>query len=121
MFLRGLFLLSSLCILGSSVNAQCPSNPLQHNYTADLVLAAGWSSSLVSNDLNFPRGMLFDLEGNLLVVDKGIGVVGWKVVEREDGGACLVEKKVIVENDQVRLEFSHEMEMNVQVLLEAIS
>jgi hypothetical protein len=102
MLMRGLFLLSFLCILGSSVNAQCSSNPLQHNYTADLVLAAGWDSSLVSNDLTFPRGMLFDSEGNLLLVDRSIGVVGWRVVEREDGGACLVEKKVVVEHDQVR-------------------
>lgn len=104
MLLRGLFLLSSLCLLGLGVNAQCPSNSLQHNYTADLVLAAGWNSKLVSNDLTFPRGMLFDSEGNLLLVDRGIGVVGWKVVETVDGGACFVEKKIVVENDQVRLE-----------------
>ncbi|KAF8445484.1 hypothetical protein BGX38DRAFT_1094467 [Terfezia claveryi] len=87
-------------MLGSRVNAQCPINPLQHSYSADLVLAAGWNSSLVSNALTFPRGILFDSEGNLLLVDKGIGVLGWKVVEREDGGACLVEKKVVIENDQ---------------------
>ncbi|KAF8417033.1 hypothetical protein EV426DRAFT_624635 [Tirmania nivea] len=100
MLLRRPFLLSFLCIFGLSVNAQCPSYPLQHNYAPDLVLAARWDSILVSNNLTFPRGMLFDSEGNLLLVDRGIGVVGWKVMEREDGGACLEDKKVVVENDQ---------------------
>lgn len=83
------------------VNTQCPSTPLQHDYPADIVLASGWNTSLVATNLTWPRGMVFDSEGNLLVVDKGVGLLAYKVVENENGGACLTERKVMIGNEEV--------------------
>lgn len=48
-----------------------------------------------------PRGIVLDSEGNLLLVDVGIGVVGYKIADRDDGSSCLIEKKVIVANKMV--------------------
>lgn len=45
-------------------------------------VAAGWNARLMVKGLTTPRGIIFDSEGNLLVVNSGVGVVGIK------GGEC---------------------------------
>lgn len=95
MLYRAVFFYLGLSLL-QHVLAQCPS--LSHNYTANIVTADGWKQSLVANNLTKPRGMTLDSKGNLLVVDVGVGVVGYKIVDNPDGGACLGEYMVIVSN-----------------------
>ena len=48
---------------------------------------------------------MLDSEGNLLLVDVGTGVVGYKIADRSDGSSCLIEKKVIVANEMVCLPY----------------
>ncbi|KAI5467649.1 soluble quino protein glucose/sorbosone dehydrogenase [Mariannaea sp. PMI_226] len=61
------------------------------NSHQDLVVADGWSYSLVANKLDRPRGILFDTEGALLIVDSGVGVVHLQL--DDSGGTCLQVKK----------------------------
>jgi glucose/arabinose dehydrogenase len=51
------------------------------------VLAAGWEARLVATGLSTPRGIIFDGQGNLLVVEGGTGVTG--LAFSDGGGTCL--------------------------------
>lgn len=83
-----------LTALAQISSAACPN--LKASYPAP-VLSDGWEATLVANDLTAPRGIVFDSEGGLLVVDKGVGVVRY---EFTDGGSgCLdVSKKTSLVN-----------------------
>lgn len=47
--------------------------------------------------------MVLDSSGNLLVVDVGVGVIGYKIVDGPDESGCLGEYKVVVANQDVRI------------------
>ncbi|UPK97414.1 hypothetical protein LCI18_008349 [Fusarium solani-melongenae] len=95
-------LTSLLCISLASAQSsdQCKINSLKTSYAAP-VAADGWSYRLVATELSRPRGILFDTEGALIVVDTGVGLVH---LELEDQGrTCLrVRKKtVLLENEDL--------------------
>ena len=85
MALRGAFLI--FLLLQGKVYAQCPSAPLQHDYPAEIGLKSEWNSNLVINNLTKPRGIVLDSEGNLLLVDVGVGVISYQMADRDDGGS----------------------------------
>ncbi|KAF4624994.1 hypothetical protein G7Y89_g13175 [Cudoniella acicularis] len=60
---------------------------LKASYPAP-VASNGWASQLVVQGLTSPRGILFDSSGNLLVVQKGAGIVH---LEFDDGGSTCLE------------------------------
>ncbi|KAM0426680.1 hypothetical protein ACHAPT_007996 [Fusarium lateritium] len=96
--LTSLLCISSLASAQSS--SQCKINNLKTSYLAPIA-ADGWSYRLVASELSRPRGILFDTEGALIVVDTGVGLVH---LELEDQGqTCLrVRKKtVLLENEDV--------------------
>lgn len=70
----------------------CPS--LSAAYPAPS-LASGYEARLVAQNLNKPRGLIFDNNNNLLVVERDVGVTAFKV---EGAGSCvtLKDKKTIV-------------------------
>ncbi|KAJ3465243.1 hypothetical protein MRS44_005901 [Fusarium solani] len=95
-------LTSLLCIslVSAQSSGQCKINSLKTSYAAP-VAADGWSYRLVATELSRPRGILFDTEGALIVVDTGVGLVH---LELEDQGrTCLrVRKKtVLLENEDL--------------------
>ncbi|KAF8458524.1 hypothetical protein BDZ91DRAFT_666010 [Kalaharituber pfeilii] len=92
-----LLLLLTLCF--SRASARCST--LQHDYPVEIVLADGWNTQLVANDLTGPRGMVLDTEGNLLVLDRGIGVVSYEIEAADNVAACLVEKKTVVADENL--------------------
>lgn len=95
-----LLLLSSSLASAQSSASQCKINSLKTSYPAP-VAADGWSYRLVATELSRPRGILFDTDGALIVVDTGVGLVH---LELEDQGrTCLrVRKKtVLLENEDV--------------------
>ncbi len=52
--------------------------------------APGWEWAVVATGLDNPRSISFDLQGRLVVVARGTGVV---VLELNDnGGTCVIEK-----------------------------
>lgn len=78
---------------------QCPS-VLTPAYPAP-VLAEGWEAQLVVTGLSSPRGVVFDSNGALLVVQQGAGVV--RITFTDNGGTCLVlnEKANVVSQTDV--------------------
>ncbi|RSM14546.1 hypothetical protein CEP52_001325 [Fusarium oligoseptatum] len=93
-------LLLSISLAKAQSSDQCKINNLKTSYAAP-VAADGWSYRLVASELSRPRGILFDTEGALIVVDTGVGLVH---LELEDQGrTCLrVRKKtVLLENEDL--------------------
>lgn len=67
----------------TSVASSC-SSTLQSSATPSV--APGYVARLVANNLNTPRGIAFDSEDNLLVVESGSGITALRI--RDDGGGC---------------------------------
>ena len=88
-----------------SAIAQSCSNDKSTKYQ-DPVVADGWSYGLVANDLRNPRGIAFDDDGHLLVIDRGEGIVRFEL--ENEGGTCVSvkDKHTIVEDDDVSSRFS---------------
>lgn len=77
------------------------SNSLSVSYPAP-VTAEGWSYRLVANGFTKPRGIIFDSDGGLIVVDSGVGLV--HLTLKDEGGTCVsvAENKTLVESEEVR-------------------
>ncbi|CAM1506504.1 Fc.00g061450.m01.CDS01 [Cosmosporella sp. VM-42] len=80
----------------SAADSNC-TNSLQVSYPAP-VAADGWAYQLVATNLTRPRGILFDTEGGIIIVDSTVGLVHFTL--KDDGGTCVEvdEKKTLVEN-----------------------
>lgn len=91
-YLRAAVALTATALLTGSVTA----------YPAP-VAADGWSYCLVASNLTRPRGILVDTEGGLIVVDRGVGLVHYKL--REKDGDCFEvdETKTLVDDEDVSL------------------
>ncbi|KAM6527696.1 hypothetical protein FALCPG4_008745 [Fusarium falciforme] len=79
-------------------SGQCSINDLETSYPGP-VAADGWAYRLIASDLSRPRGILFDTEDALLVVEQGTGLVH---LEFEDQGrACLrmYRQTTLLENE----------------------
>ena len=87
-----IFALGTL-LLGVAEAATCD---LTNNF-AEPVLANGWEHRLIAKGLTKPRSILFDSEGNLLVIQQGAGLIH---LAFDDGGStCLdVAKKTFLIN-----------------------
>ncbi|KAM0087254.1 hypothetical protein ACKRZS_000797 [Fusarium odoratissimum] len=51
--------------------------------------APNWEYSVIANKLTRPRGILFDSEGALIVLDSGNGIIHMKLDDNDAGGRCL--------------------------------
>lgn len=56
--------------------------------------APGWEARLAGTGLTYPRGIKFDTAGNLLVVDRGVGIKALTL--QDDGGTCVTVSSVKV-------------------------
>ncbi|KAF4990128.1 hypothetical protein FGRMN_8656 [Fusarium graminum] len=81
------FLLSLLSITSAQ---ECKFRSLNTSYPAP-VTAPNWEYSVIANKLRRPRGLVFDTEGALLVIDSGNGIVRFEL--EDGGGTCLQVKK----------------------------
>jgi glucose/arabinose dehydrogenase len=61
--------------------------------------APGWAAAPIATGLFKPRGILFDTEGRVLVVQQNKGIVGLTL--NDGGGLCVnvKENKTVVENE----------------------
>lgn len=98
----GLLLTAAAALTSQFANAQgsCDSNDLEVSYPAPEA-ADGWRYRLVAEGLTKPRGILFDSEGGLLVVDGGVGLLHYSF--SNDGGTCVSvrENTTLIENEDV--------------------
>lgn len=65
------------------------ANALKPSYSAPVV-GAGYTAQLIATGLKKPRGILFDREGGLLVVQQGTGIQ--RLTFTDSGGTCLAVK-----------------------------
>jgi len=81
-----LYIVGGIGAQSSSASASaCASTiPPRHGQPS---VAAGWNVQVVASGLTDPRGMVFDSEGGLLVVQQGRGIA--RVRFTEDEGACV--------------------------------
>ncbi|CAH0020551.1 unnamed protein product [Clonostachys rhizophaga] len=87
----------ALAGLPSVVLAADCANTLTVDYPTPAV-ADGWAFRLVANGFTRPRGLIFDNDGGLLVVDSGVGLI--HLTLKDDGGTCLSvsEKTTLIGN-----------------------
>lgn len=95
-----LSLLAASCWVGlaslASAQASC-STSVAAKYPAPSV-APGYQARLVASNLTKPRGLTFDSQGHLLVVEQQSGVVALTL--HDDGGTCVTEaSRKVVSND----------------------
>src|SRR2546430_573963 len=92
-------ILAFLIIRVGLAQSSC-SVTLTASYAAPSV-AAGYEARLIANGLIAPRGIIFDNQGHLLVVEQGVGIVGLTLAD--DGGACLslTSKQTIIDDTTV--------------------
>ena len=64
-------------------------------------IASGYQYAVVATGLTSPRGIQFDSQGNLLVVQKGVGVSSHKL--QDNGGSCVSvgSSKMVVRDTSV--------------------
>ncbi|KAK5157204.1 hypothetical protein LTR04_005480 [Oleoguttula sp. CCFEE 6159] len=78
---------SSVGVLAqSTASTSACSTSITPSYAAPSV-AAGYEARLIATNLTKPRSVLFDANGNLLVVQQGKGIVSLNLTD--NGGACL--------------------------------
>lgn len=80
-------------------DSSCPTI-LNPSYD-DPIVGSGWTAQLVAQDLNAPRGIAFDKNGALLVVQQGSGIL--HMTFADNGGTCLVvnQTRAVVNNTDV--------------------
>lgn len=90
----------ALLLTASLTSAQSCSSNKKVDYQ-EPVVADGWSYRLVADDLRRPRGVTFDQDGHLLVVDSGVGIVRLRL--QDDGETCVSvdDKSTIIEDDEL--------------------
>ena len=98
---RSAFAAGAALLLAGSVSADC-SNNLKVDYPAP-VAADGWSYQLVAKDFNKPRGIAFDQDGGLLVVDSGNGLVHLTFSDEGDTCVSVDQRKTLLESEEVRI------------------
>jgi hypothetical protein len=111
--------LAFLLIQVSFAQTSC-SVTLSANYPTPSV-ATGYEARLIANGLTAPRGIIFDNQGHLLVVEQGSGIVGLTLAD--DGGPCLsmISKETIINDTTVSrvLKSSLHQSLNLRSLIMA--
>ena len=79
--------------------AKC-ENVIVPNYQTPS-LASGWQGQLVANGFKKPRTLHFDTEGNLIVLDAGVGVRRVKFTDNGDTCLQVAENQLLVDNKDV--------------------
>ncbi|KAM5358919.1 hypothetical protein ACJA88_015259 [Fusarium oxysporum] len=89
--MASLLRIATTTLLISIASAQeCSFRTLETSYPAP-VTADNWNYSIIANELRRPRGILFDSEGALLVIDSGNGIIHFELDDEE--GTCLQVRK----------------------------
>lgn len=89
--MASILLLANITLLIVIASAQqCNLKTLKTSYPAP-VTEDSWDYSIVANELRRPRGILFDSEGALIVIDSGNGIIHFEL--DDEGGTCLQVRK----------------------------
>lgn len=85
----------------ASSSSACSATALTAIYPAPSV-ASGYSARLIATGLKSPRGIKFDTQGRLLVVEQELGIQA--ITFNDGGGDCLsvTSKDAVVNDEDVR-------------------
>lgn len=64
-------------------------------------MADGYTAKLIVSGLRSPRGLIFDTQGHLLVVEQGKGLTQVTVSQQSDGSVCAVSTKSLIASSAV--------------------
>ncbi|KAF2199037.1 soluble quino protein glucose dehydrogenase [Delitschia confertaspora ATCC 74209] len=100
-----------LCFSTHGVQAQTSSSApcsttISPKYAAPS-LAPGWEAMVVASGLTKPRGIIFDSNGHLLLVQEGHGISSLEL--RDNGGACVRARKL---TDVIADNLNHGIELS---------
>lgn len=86
-------------VAAAAAASACPTI-LKPSYD-DPVVGSGWTAQLIAQGLVAPRGIAFDKNGALLVVQQGSGIV--HMTFTDNGGTCLIvnQTRAVVNNTDV--------------------
>ncbi|KAM0390557.1 hypothetical protein ACHAQC_007728 [Fusarium culmorum] len=92
--------LASTLLFSLSSAQDCSFKTLKTSYPSP-VAAKNWSYGLIANELRRPRGILFDSEGALIVIDSGNGILHFEL--EDGGGTCLqvTKKTTLLKQDNL--------------------
>jgi len=95
----GLATLSARTLAAPTSQGECLSKNLQFSHAP--TLDPSLSARVIANAFTRPRGIQFDSASNLLVIDRGVGVIA--LTESANNGTCGGgwEKRVIVQNAEL--------------------
>jgi hypothetical protein len=84
-----------------SASSSC-STTLTPTNSVKPTVASGYQAQLIATGLTSPRSIQFDANGNLLVVEVGVGITN--LAFKDNGGTCLEvsSRETVVRSSQVR-------------------
>lgn len=77
------------------IPASCPGVAASTRYK--LSVADGWNYTLIGTGLSKPRGLVFDTEGHLLILQAGFGLT----VHTIGANGCIASSKTLIQNNQL--------------------
>lgn len=96
------WVLAAASLLFGQALAQCQGTSPTPRW--NIQMESGYKSKLLLTGLSTPRGVDFDRQGNLLIVERGRGISYVKLTEAADGSVCVQEKKLLINDAQVNRE-----------------
>jgi glucose/arabinose dehydrogenase len=72
----------------ASAAGSCPTVLTSSAYSAPVV-GSGYTAQLIATGLTKPRGLIFDKNGAILVVESGVGIT--RIQFDDKGGTCLLK------------------------------
>jgi len=84
-----------------SVGAQdCPVPAFDLEYATPSI-ADGWSFRVIANGFTYPRGIIQDTKGNLLVVDRGAGIQHLNLEDHNGNCVEVAQKTTLIDDTEV--------------------
>lgn len=92
-----LIVYAAVQVTSAPASSSCTST-LQPSYPAPS-LAPGYKAQLIAQNLTKPRGLIFDSDGQLLVVQQQVGITSLSIQDQDGNGCLTVTKKTdLVDN-----------------------
>lgn len=91
----GFYIMKSLSVLALALSASATFQPLGLPFKAPVVIAPGYSAQVLFSNLTTPRGITFDSNDNIIVVERGFGITAFTPTSTPSSGW---ERSVVIQN-----------------------
>lgn len=86
---------SLIVALALTFNVHAVFQPLGVPFKAPVTVSPGFSAKVIFSNLTTPRGIAFDSQNNLLVVERGFGITAFSPVSTSSNGW---ERTIVIQN-----------------------